>query len=444
MRPFQSPNPPEDNIEDIACVACLEIPRRLRRLPCGCTLCRDCLIQFFEVGLRERSTWPPRCHGQPTTEDDVAWTQSGDLLERYREVGHAHNLKDPLWCAQPRCSALLLEENVMDDGKDAVTCHKCKFTTCKKCKKAHNPKETECKDSDSDADLEIIALDEGWRRCPHCASAAISSAINAAQNGEPANAQGKTSWTKALAGMYSNCRKHGTKSRGDFLIITGIICNKVRTEIVQMRHAGLPRQCPSHGHARKDEYMMNRTQSLYKLPPSNSIQLLGTGGQCLARKDMGHPRRATIQYLLHTRTVRSQDDHGNPELRCHRGKIPLLPPGFCNRHADRRRHRGGGHWPRQRKSTRHRLKHREGSRLFVRILIPTIRERLIVPPTVPVLQLHLLPVGVGVGVGVAPDDQGRREGMGRCITVRVARFLFDFWLASIVSCIHIRASEFLL
>ncbi|KAI0835400.1 hypothetical protein F5Y06DRAFT_299545 [Hypoxylon sp. FL0890] len=150
------------------CVACGEVKPQTRVLPCRDVFCRDCLIKFFEVGLQDRSIWPPRCHGQPTTEHDVAWTESDDLLEKFRQVGHGRDLTNPLWCAQPRCSTLLEEENVMDDGRDAVTCDKCQITTCKKCKKAHNPKETECKDSDSDVVLDEMAKVYKWRRCPYC------------------------------------------------------------------------------------------------------------------------------------------------------------------------------------------------------------------------------------------------------------------------------------
>ncbi|KAI0138119.1 hypothetical protein F4776DRAFT_670743 [Hypoxylon sp. NC0597] len=122
------------------------------------------------IGLRDRTIWPPRCHGQPLTEDDILWTREEDLIEKYREIERGRQLRNPLWCAQPHCSALLLEENVLDDGKDAVTCEKCETITCKTCKKAHDPKNTECKDSDSDAELEEMARSQEWMRCSHCTS----------------------------------------------------------------------------------------------------------------------------------------------------------------------------------------------------------------------------------------------------------------------------------
>ncbi|OTA61414.1 hypothetical protein K449DRAFT_331206, partial [Hypoxylon sp. EC38] len=157
------PNP------DLICVACLEIPGEARILRCGCVYCMDCLAMYVRVGLRDRTIWPPQCHGQPLTDDDIVWTQDEDLLVRYKETERGRRLKNPLWCAQPHCSALLLEENVTDDKGDAVTCG-CKTITCKKCKKAHDPRTTECKDSDSDTELEKMANSQEWMRCSHCTS----------------------------------------------------------------------------------------------------------------------------------------------------------------------------------------------------------------------------------------------------------------------------------
>ncbi|KAI1408584.1 hypothetical protein F5Y13DRAFT_194251 [Hypoxylon sp. FL1857] len=122
---------------------------------------------FIEAGLRDRTIWPPKCHHKPITTDDVAWTQSEDLLEKYREANYARSLKNPLWCAQPQCSSLL-EEDFMGNGRHAVICDKCETITCKKCKKAHNPKETKCRDSDSDVALEKLAKHKQWRRCSRC------------------------------------------------------------------------------------------------------------------------------------------------------------------------------------------------------------------------------------------------------------------------------------
>ncbi|KAI1105963.1 hypothetical protein F4804DRAFT_349337 [Jackrogersella minutella] len=152
------------------CTACLEPADNTRRLPCGCSYCWSCLFSFFDVNLKHKLTWPLKCCKIEVTEDDAAWV-SPKIRELYHDTALKLKQKNQLYCAQPRCSALLdLAGNENENGDDKLACHKCGAKTCKKCKQAAeaHSKTGECKASVADTQLEMVAHTESWKPCPHC------------------------------------------------------------------------------------------------------------------------------------------------------------------------------------------------------------------------------------------------------------------------------------
>ncbi|KAI1466507.1 uncharacterized protein F4812DRAFT_460778 [Daldinia caldariorum] len=149
------------------CVVCFEDDGDLRCFQCGCFWCRNCLTTYLKSRLAARNTWPPRCHKYIFTEDDIRWIQSSDLLEKYQEVNRELLGPPPLYCSEPRCSAILNTENTTGES-DVVVCDKCSSKTCKKCKRGHEPTESGCEESPIDTALTDIARSKHWQTCPRC------------------------------------------------------------------------------------------------------------------------------------------------------------------------------------------------------------------------------------------------------------------------------------
>lgn len=132
----------------LECCICAEIApaSNILKLACGCLWCRTCLNHHVRLSLNGQDHFPPRCcdnpqggtsidlvHAQTCLDDSVATR----LAERWDEL-HA---TDPTYCASPRCSAFipdddpsrLDEANVLPKG--LVFCRVCKkYWTCRRCK----------------------------------------------------------------------------------------------------------------------------------------------------------------------------------------------------------------------------------------------------------------------------------------------------------------------
>ncbi|KAI0385235.1 hypothetical protein F5Y04DRAFT_208509 [Hypomontagnella monticulosa] len=158
---------PEDSLYQIECVSCLEGDEELRQLGCNCYWCRTCIRRYVNTALRDRTSWPPACHGHAFELEDVKWAGPSDLAEKFDEVLNERNQSDPLYCANPRCSALL-DQIGLADGQNIVFCNVCKESTCRKCKGMHGLGYEDCKWDGIDPGLKQVAEEENWKRCPHC------------------------------------------------------------------------------------------------------------------------------------------------------------------------------------------------------------------------------------------------------------------------------------
>ncbi|KAI0119547.1 hypothetical protein F4814DRAFT_458774 [Daldinia grandis] len=149
------------------CVGCRETDRDLRQFQCGCFWCRGCLKRYLEMKLAEKYPWPPMCCRFALGDQDVEWTQSGEILEEYRKIDREKREPQPLFCSQEQCSALLNTQNAIE-GSNVVVCDKCETKTCQKCEQGHEPTESECKGPPIDDSLEALTRRKGWQKCSQC------------------------------------------------------------------------------------------------------------------------------------------------------------------------------------------------------------------------------------------------------------------------------------
>lgn len=117
--------------------------------------------------IRDRTNWPPKCHGYELRSVDVEWAGPSDLVKKFNAVADELELKDPFYCAEPRCSALLDPDSIVD-GLSVVLCEKCKTLTCKNCRQSHGPDPQDCKGASIDPDLQKAFEEGNWKRCPSC------------------------------------------------------------------------------------------------------------------------------------------------------------------------------------------------------------------------------------------------------------------------------------
>ncbi|KAL7621118.1 hypothetical protein AAE478_008431 [Parahypoxylon ruwenzoriense] len=154
--PATPPRGPGSDRQPVNCAACLGTDIELRQIRCGCHYCRPCMHQMFLFSIRNRVWWPPKCHNSSASEDDVVWTGDDDLLKMFREVAYEMSIDNPLYCWQPRCSALLdLNAPRVHDGTNAVACPKCHALTCINCKREHHPDKPTCEDPGLDPGLQV-------------------------------------------------------------------------------------------------------------------------------------------------------------------------------------------------------------------------------------------------------------------------------------------------
>lgn len=149
------------------CMACGDMKHfvYLARAPCQHEYCRECLESLFQHATLDENMFPPRCCHQNIPLDANRLFLSGDLVQQFKKKSIEFSTTDRVYCHQPTCSTFI-PPSMYKDGM--AQCSECDATTCVTCKKATHQ-------GDCPADKELqevlqIAHDQGWQRCPRCAT----------------------------------------------------------------------------------------------------------------------------------------------------------------------------------------------------------------------------------------------------------------------------------
>lgn len=166
-----------------SCGICMEMTAtdNLLTIGCGCRYCKPCFNGYFETGLANRASFPPRCCGQEISLPSVRQYLVSRVVERYEDVQEEFRAKNPTYCAG--CSTFLPGAVVSGDFK---ACPKCLQQTCIRCKNARSlhvicgdvegtslattsrSRGGQCPGVDVPPELTVLIKTEEWNRCPTC------------------------------------------------------------------------------------------------------------------------------------------------------------------------------------------------------------------------------------------------------------------------------------
>ncbi|PIL32154.1 hypothetical protein GSI_06860 [Ganoderma sinense ZZ0214-1] len=165
---FRSPASPSVLIigTSVPCAVCkAEIDGEVIRPACGHTWDVLCLTELFRRATKDESLFPPTCCGRPLPLALIRNHIGDELVSLFLEKELEHETRRRVYCAVPSCSIFL---GPAADKPSRLFCHRCGTkTTCAHCSGQAHSKSIRCTSSD-DAELAVLAEQEGWRRCRRC------------------------------------------------------------------------------------------------------------------------------------------------------------------------------------------------------------------------------------------------------------------------------------
>lgn len=141
---------------------------------CAMGACVDCILQSFEIALQDHEYFPAQvpCLCGTRRRSKLDFETYRHLLspveaELYDERLKTSEAPDPLFCAIPTCSTLILSDRSdIIDLKSFARCRKCNNNTCIKCRAAETAHETnQCPDNETN-ELLRSTLRHELKYCP--------------------------------------------------------------------------------------------------------------------------------------------------------------------------------------------------------------------------------------------------------------------------------------
>lgn len=150
---------------DRQCAACQERTKfyNVARVPCGHEYCRECLQDLYQASMTDDSLFPPRCCRQPITSGGVRLFLTAEIMRRYEQKKLEFDTPNRTYCSNPRWSAFIRTENIIDEKG---TCPECRAITCTMCKAADHG--GDCPADTGSQQLLETAHENGWQRCYSC------------------------------------------------------------------------------------------------------------------------------------------------------------------------------------------------------------------------------------------------------------------------------------
>lgn len=131
--------------------------------PCGHLWCAGCLDRYFERATVDESMLPPQCCTQPIPLADVDKWLVEELVTRFEKKQVELTTPNRLYCANKRCSAFILPDNI---AIDRGLCKVCGRATCTICKAAGH--RAMCSRDPAKRRIMALAKREHWQKCYGC------------------------------------------------------------------------------------------------------------------------------------------------------------------------------------------------------------------------------------------------------------------------------------
>lgn len=133
------------------------------RLVCSDIYCKPCLKSFFMRVVKDKSLFPPKCHGQPIDISTIEADFSVEVLTAYRSAELEFTSTDRVYCADPEYAKFI---PMPQRTHDYASCETCSVGTCMHCKAlAHD---RGCPADESRQSLINFADEQGWKPCFGC------------------------------------------------------------------------------------------------------------------------------------------------------------------------------------------------------------------------------------------------------------------------------------
>ncbi|RUP03171.1 hypothetical protein BC936DRAFT_140599 [Jimgerdemannia flammicorona] len=150
------------------CVSCYSDDSfQSSRLRCNHHYCRSCLQRMFEMAATTEPFAPPRCCGCPIKIEYARQTLSAEELQPYMTRVDELDAALRPWRSCPNCGTniILPARTIPSRARTTLKCPKCKVgKVCTGCGAAAHQGRERC----DDQRLFELALNERWKRCPHC------------------------------------------------------------------------------------------------------------------------------------------------------------------------------------------------------------------------------------------------------------------------------------
>lgn len=150
------------------CTSCaLELDiTELKRLTCEHEYCLECLIELFDLCLKDETLFPPRCCYHNIPLDVAGDSLDADYSQLFQDRKEELETPDKTYCCNLTCSKFI-PTGLIRDG--VAICPACSELTCSICKAAAHPGGPCPVDPTLEQVLQV-ADDNGWRRCYSCRS----------------------------------------------------------------------------------------------------------------------------------------------------------------------------------------------------------------------------------------------------------------------------------
>lgn len=149
---------PEQNRQGPECVVCLDSVTLESGLECGHSFCEACVRRAFSLSVEDSEHMPPRCCGERLPLRLAQGLFSRQMKEQWNGAWKRHVRRNWRECPRSWCSGRVDPEQ--------EECEQCGRKTCAKCGRRQH--DGHCRESGGDAELECLAVQQGWQRCPSC------------------------------------------------------------------------------------------------------------------------------------------------------------------------------------------------------------------------------------------------------------------------------------
>lgn len=136
---------------------------------CDHDYCPTCTISLIEKVIKDETFFPLKCCQTPIPVSEFDSLIPPKLLEAYKEkqLEYKVSQQDRVYCVNSTCSTFLGSSQGRSSRDRNVFCHKCKTSTCAKCK-GDTHEEADCAAHAAGILLRQLAINSKWQTCPGC------------------------------------------------------------------------------------------------------------------------------------------------------------------------------------------------------------------------------------------------------------------------------------